>query len=735
MRLSLRGWRVGRSLLVFAAVPLTATGQAPVEVRARPSALVLEAGQQERLFVSAVDARGRLLPHPGFSFATTDSTIARVSPTGIVTGVRAGTATIVVRAGFAVTEVRTAVFSSGAPDASRSVPRGPAGRTATLHPGGRVAIEPSPVLLLPGERRRVAAVVQWPDGSRLEPAAARWESTDTTIARVEGAGVIRARREGDVRLAAWVEGAIADTARVLVRSSDFQVDRVRLAMRPGDLDTVVAFIPTQESRRLTDGLSWWVVNPSVARVGPTGIVQALGLGATEVIVQGFGQERRLPLVVHRPVSRLALLPSPGPDPIAVPILGSRSFVVVATDADSVPVPEALLDWEVADPAIAEFDAAADVLRGLRGGMTSLTLRVRGFDPIAWAVRIDTMSLTMERSTRAIEPLATDTLVARFVDPEGVPLGRASGLAWRSNAPEVVQVDSAGAIAGRREGRATVAAMTPWGTTVAATIHVAADLLLVIDRAQAGSAIVQVRSEDPSKVTDVLRDGAVNRSPVYSPDRTRIAFASNRGGDFDIFVVESDGRSLQRLVTAPGDQTNPSWMPDGDAIVYASRHEGRSEIAIANAAAPASRTLAAAKAGEIFSHPAVSADGILTFIITGPGGSDVAVMDVAGASRSLRRVVRGVDPKVRPVPLAGGRVLYARGADGSGIDIFLLDLRSGKSTMIYPSAHPITSLAASRDGATLAFVANGRLWRTPLHRGGVKTLLSLPTFERVTDPSF
>ena len=47
-----------------------------------------------------------------------------------------------------------------------------------------------------------------------------------------------------------------------------------------------------------------------------------------------------------------------------------------------------------------------------------------------------------------------------------------------------------------------------GTTVTATIHVAADLLLVIDRAQAGSAIVQVRSEDPSKVTDVLRDGAV-----------------------------------------------------------------------------------------------------------------------------------------------------------------------------------------------------------------------------------
>jgi hypothetical protein len=718
-------------------VPWVVEGQAPVEVRARPSTLALEVGQQERVFVSAFDSRGRLVPYRGFSFATTDTATARVEPDGTVTGIGAGSATIVIRAGFAVAEVRVAVFSPDSPPAMRSAPREPVALETTSRRGGRTVIEPNPVQLLPGELQRPSAFLEWPDGSRVERMPTDWVSTDTTVVQIDPSGVLRARTPGRARIIVRLEAeAAADTVSVLVNHGEFRTDRSQIVMRPGDLDTVAVLVPSQGNRRLTTGLRWWVVNPSIARVGPTGIVQALGLGSTELVIQGFQQERRLPVVVHRPVSRLTLMPSPGPDPLPVPLLGTRSVTVTPTSADSLPVPEALLEWGVADSTIAEFDPVARKLHGKQSGTTSLTLRVRGFDPIAWAIRVEPMAIAIEQAHLVIEPTASDTLVARFNDPSGMSIGQASGVVWSSSPAGIVSVDSAGVILGLREGRATATAATPWGAVAASTVHVVADLVLVIDRAQAGSAIAQVRSHDPSRVTEVLRDGAANRSPVFSPDRTTIAFASDRVGDSDIFLIDPAGGSVVRLTESAGDQTHPAWMPDGQSLVFASQENGRSQILITGVLVRRIRALATAPDGETYSRPAISPDGgTLFFIVSDTAGSDLAVLNLTAVSRGVRRVARDVDPEIRPVPLEGGQVLYARGTDGGGSTIFRLNLRSGTSTAVYSTDRPISAMAVSRDGETLVFVSDSRLWRGSLAMMDPVIRLSLPTFERVTDPSF
>ena len=716
--------------------PAVAEGQAPVEVRVRPSALALEVGQEERVFFSAFDARGRLVQHPGFSVATTDTAIARVGPDGTVTGISTGSARLVIRAGSAVAEVRVAVFSPESPPAMRSAPRELVALETALRQGGRVVIEPNPVQLLPGELQRPRAFLEWPDGSRVERMP-DWVATDTAIVQIESSGALRARTPGRARLIALLEGqAAADTAPVLVNHGDFRTDRSQVVMRPGDFDTVAVLVPSQGNRRLSSGLRWWVVNPSIARVGPTGIVQALGLGSTELVIQGFQQERRLPVVVHRPVSRLRLVPSPGPDPLPVPLLGTRSVMVTPTSADSLPVPQALLEWELADSNIAEFDPVTRELHGKQSGTTSLTLRVRGFDPIAWAIRVEPMAIAIEQADLAIEPMVRDTLVARFHAPSGVSIGQASGVAWRSSPSGIVSIDSAGVIVGLTEGRAAVSAATPWGDVAASTVHVVADLLLVIDRAQAGSAIVQARSRDPSRVTEVLRDGATNRSPVYSPDRTKVAFGSNRFGDSDIFLVDPDGESVVRLTENAGDQMHPAWTPDGQSLVFASQESGRSQILLTGVLVQRVRALATAPDGETYRRPVVSPDGgTLFFIVSDTVGSDLAALNLTGVSRGVRRVARDVDPEIRPAPLQGGQVLYARGTDRGGSTILRLDLRSGTSTAVYSTDRPISAMAVSRDGETLVFVSDSRLWRGSLAMMDPVIRLSLPTFERVTDPSF
>ncbi len=53
---------------------------------------------------------------------------------------------------------------------------------------------------------------------------------------------------------------------------------------------------------------------------------------------------------------------------------------------------------------------------------------------------------------------------------------------------------------------------------------------------------------------------------------RIAFASDKPGNDDIFVINADGSGLDQLTNDPALDTEPSWSPDGTQIVFATYRE-------------------------------------------------------------------------------------------------------------------------------------------------------------------
>ena len=58
----------------------------------------------------------------------------------------------------------------------------------------------------------------------------------------------------------------------------------------------------------------------------------------------------------------------------------------------------------------------------------------------------------------------------------------------------------------------------------------------------------------------------NLLPVWSRDGRRIAFASNRGGDWDIYVQVADGsQPTELLLKTPGDQFPYDFAPDGTLL--------------------------------------------------------------------------------------------------------------------------------------------------------------------------
>ena len=66
-------------------------------------------------------------------------------------------------------------------------------------------------------------------------------------------------------------------------------------------------------------------------------------------------------------------------------------------------------------------------------------------------------------------------------------------------------------------------------------------------------------------------------PSWSPDGTKIAVASNRDGNWEIYVVNADGSGSQRLTNNSATDLRPRWSPDGTKIAFQTNRNGNQEI--------------------------------------------------------------------------------------------------------------------------------------------------------------
>src|SRR5438128_3012908 len=55
-------------------------------------------------------------------------------------------------------------------------------------------------------------------------------------------------------------------------------------------------------------------------------------------------------------------------------------------------------------------------------------------------------------------------------------------------------------------------------------------------------------------------------PVFSPDGRTLAFASNRYGSYDVFVVPVGGGRPRRLTADSANDVPVGWTPDGKEVV-------------------------------------------------------------------------------------------------------------------------------------------------------------------------
>ncbi len=714
--------------LAMLGVVTTGVAQTATEVQVTPETMTLGVGQRQSIFATAYDRQGNLMASAKFTFSSSDTAIARVSREGTVTGVAPGLAKVEARVQGKVASLAVLITGSAG------------GQSDTSAEGAVLTLNPPTALLLPGETVTITAAAMHEDGLPVAMGRVSWKSLKPEVARVDTGGLVLGVSVGKSIVQATTSTGLMATVPVEVESAQIALVGGSQVLGPQEAETLRVEVPAQASRRLSGALPWRSADTSVAAVGPTGIVETRGPGRTEISVKAFGQERRATITVHRLAQTLVVSPKPVAEPIQIPLRASRMFTAVAEAADSTPVPEARITWAVGDSTRASFDRATGTLVARDTGATSLTARLQGFEPVVWLVQILPGVLGLDRPRAGLRPGERVTLAASLLDDEGKVTGPAS-VEWSSDHPEVAAV-TAGEVRAVAPGHAVISAKSVWGATVTADVYVTAELLVAANRGGTFG-LYQLQPETPDTMVPLLVDDGGNVQGVRSPDRTRVAFSSERGGSYDLYVMDADGTNVHRLTSDPGAEGEPAWTPDGARIIYtATPRGGAPQLVSVRADGNDARAITSSEGGNRGAD--VSPDGRrVAFVSLRDGNPEIYETDIGGGA--ARRITKTSDKESNPRYLPSGDLVYLV-EKGGKTRVMRLSAGGTTAAQVLEIDQPVIALAVSRDGERLAYVA-GNLAETgkgkselslriqPLAPGSKPMLVPLRPGEQVLSPSF
>ncbi len=152
---------------------------------------------------------------------------------------------------------------------------------------------------------------------------------------------------------------------------------------------------------------------------------------------------------------------------------------------------------------------------------------------------------------------------------------------------------------------------------------------------------------------------------------RIAFASDRDNDFEIYLIDPDGGGLTRITDNPAEDVGPSWSPDGTKIAFVSNRDGNQEIYTMNADGSNPTRLTNNAAADI--EPAWSPDGTkIAFVSSRTGNDEVFVMN-ASDGMALDNLTNNAGDDNNPAWAPSGTLLsFSSNRDGDKTEIYRMN---------------------------------------------------------------
>jgi Tol biopolymer transport system component len=129
----------------------------------------------------------------------------------------------------------------------------------------------------------------------------------------------------------------------------------------------------------------------------------------------------------------------------------------------------------------------------------------------------------------------------------------------------------------------------------------------------GNAEIYLMESDGSNQTNLTNHPSKDATPVWSPDGARIAFTSDRSGRSNIYVMDADGGNVRAVTNFDNSASDyrvydPAWSPDGTKLVFVGSAMGEtSGLVVVNADGSGTRRPILEGSTEV-ADPAWSPDG-------------------------------------------------------------------------------------------------------------------------------
>ena len=229
-------------------------------------------------------------------------------------------------------------------------------------------------------------------------------------------------------------------------------------------------------------------------------------------------------------------------------------------------------------------------------------------------------------------------------------------------------------------------------------------------------------------THLTTNEAYDFMPVWSPDGNWIAFASNRYGNFDVFLMPASGGAAKRLTWHSAGDYPASFSPDGKHVLFSSgRLDSRTMVGYPRRGAQPelySVSVAGGMPTQILSTPAMYASW-------DSAGERLAYSDKKGLETDLRKhdnssfardvwlfdIKRGLHQRLtefgaddrQPVWAPGENELYYLSERSGHFNVWRLALSNGAEPVQVTNhdTHPVRFLSASQNG-TLSYAWNGEI---------------------------
>ena len=322
----------------------------PTTVTVSPATAELTAlGATVQFSAEVRDQNGQVMAGTTVTWATSAAAVATVGPSGMVTAVANGSATITATAGTASGSATVTVAQEVS----------------------AVTVAPDTATVLEGDTLRLAATATDANGQVVAGVEFTWASGDTAVAVVDASGLVTGVGAGQAEVMATAAGVTGlATLTVLARVP------TTVAVTP---DTVVLTAVGQTAQltaqvhdqlgRVMDGIpvAWSSADTTVAVVDSAGLVSAVGGGAATVTAQAGEASGDVLVTVMQSVDSVTV--EPPADTIAVG--DTLRLVAEAYDDSGHVVAGAVFTWSSSNAAVATVDSSG-LVRGVVVGTTTIT---------------------------------------------------------------------------------------------------------------------------------------------------------------------------------------------------------------------------------------------------------------------------------------------------------------------------------------------------------------------------